>query len=148
MPFVELTLGWVLLVGTLVALVTTVVSVAFQWRRFVGGLGTFVCFVRRPDQPGAAGRWRRGAARFDPGALRWFPAYMLLASRSLVLERCELQLSGRRPVGEGDAVPPGLTVVHGTVRSGAVELAVPAATASALVLWAESGPPGRGVNVA
>ncbi|MFC3688156.1 DUF2550 family protein [Aquipuribacter hungaricus] len=147
-PWLHVSVGLALLLGVLVAVVTTVVSVVLQWRRFVAGLGAFECFVRLPDVRGRAGRWRRGAARFDPAALRWFPAYTLLASRSLVFERCEIELSGRRSSDDGEGVPPGLTVLRGTTRSGDVELAVPASSASALVLWAESGPPGRGVNVA
>ena len=148
MPWLGASLGLVLLVGLVVAAVTTAVSVVLQWRRFLTGLGTFPCFVRLPDATGTAARWRRGAARFDPGALRWFPAYLLLASRSLVLDRSELQLLGRRAAGEGDDVPVGLTVLGGSIRGRTVELAVPVSSASALVLWAESGPPGRGVNVA
>lgn len=132
----------------MVAVLTTAVSAAVQWRRFTAGLGAFRCFVRLPGATGGAARWRRGAARFDPVALRWFPAYLLLASRSLVLERCELQLAGRRASGGEEGVPAGLTVLQGSVRGRAVELAVPPSSAAALVLWAESGPPGRGVNVA
>lgn len=148
MPWLHVSLGLALVLGVVLAVVTTVVSVAVQWRRFVAGLGTFRCFVRLPDAGGATTRWRRGAARFDPVALRWFPAYLLLASRSLVLERCELQLTGRRPASEEDGVALGLTVLQGSVHGRSVELAVPPGSASALVLWAESGPPGRGVNVA
>lgn len=136
------------LLGVLVAVVTTVLSVALQWRRFTHGLGAFRCFVRLPGDTGPRARWRRGAARFDPGALRWFPTYLLLASRSVVLERSELTLAGRRSSGGEDGVPGGLTVLQGTVRGRVVELAVPPSSASALVLWAESGPPGRGVDVA
>ena len=143
-----MSVGLALLLGVVVAVVTTAVSVTVQWRRFTGGLGAFSCFLRLPAATGPAARWRRGAARFDPGALRWFPAYMLLASRSLVMERSELELAGRRTSGEEDGVPAGLTVLQGTVRGRAVELAVPPSSASALALWAESGPPGRGVDVA
>ncbi len=143
-----MSLGLALLVGVVVALITTVVSVVVQWSRFVHGLGAFPCSVRLPEAGGPSARWRRGAARFDPGALRWFPAYTLLASRSLVLDRSELLLSGHRSAGEDHGASAGLTVLHGTVRGRAVELAVPPSTATALVLWAESGPPGRGVNVA
>ena len=143
-----MSIGLLLVVGLPVAVTTTVVSVALQWRHFLGGLGAFRCFVRLPDATGSAARWRPGAARFDPGALRWFPAYTLLASRSLVLERAELQLFGRWLADEGEGVPVGLTVLRGSARGRTVELAVPGTSASALVLWAESGPPGRGVNVA
>ncbi len=144
----HVSVGLALLLGAFVALVTTVVSVLVQWRRFLTGLGAFPCVVRLPGATGRAARWRRGAARFDPATLRWFPAYTLLASRSLVLQRSELELTGRRPAADADGVPPGLTVLIGSVRGRAVELAVPPSSASALVLWAESGPPGRGVNVA
>jgi hypothetical protein len=128
--------------------VAAAVLVVVQWRRFSRGLGAFRCFVRLPGQAGPFARWRRGAARFDTDALRWFPAYTLLASRSLVLEREELELFGRWAAGDDDGVPQGLTVLRGSVRGRTVELAVPASSASALVLWVESGPPGRGVNVA
>lgn len=132
----------------LAAAVAAAVLVAVQWRRFSRGLGAFRCFVRLPGSAGPFARWRRGAARFDTDVLRWFPAYTLLASRSLVLNRCELELSGRSAAGDDDGVPHGLTVLRGSVRGRDVELAVPASSASALVLWVESGPPGRGVNVA
>ena len=147
-PGLRASVGLVLLLVATAAVVAALVSAALRWRRFLGGLGAFRCHVRLPDATGSAARWRRGAARFDPGALRWFPAYMLLASRSLVLERSELQLSSRRSAGEDDGVPVGLTVLRGSIRGRAVELAVPGSSAAALVLWAESGPPGRGVNVA
>lgn len=147
-PYLHASVGLLLLLGVLVAVVTAAVSMALQWQRFVGGMGAFACYVRLPDATGSAARWRRGAARFDPGALRWFPSYVLLASRSLVFQRCELELAGRRSVSAGDGVPAGLTVVQGSVRGRAVELAVPRSSASAIVLWAESGPPGRGVDVA
>lgn len=148
MPVLGVPVGAALLLGLLVAVLTTAVTVVVQWRRFTRGLGAFRCFVRLPGTSGAAARWRRGAARFDTGALRWFPAYLLLASRALVLQRCELQLVGRRASADEDGVPGGLTVLHGTVRGRVVELAVPPSSAAALVLWAESGPPGRGVDVA
>ena len=147
-PWLRVSVGLVLLLAVTAAAVAALVSVALRWRRFLGGLGSFRCHVRLPDATGSAARWRRGAARFDPGALRWFPAYVLLGSRSLVLERSELQLSSRRPAGEDDRIPVGLTVLRGSIRGRTVELAVPGSSASALVLWAESGPPGRGVNVA
>ncbi|WP_380168811.1 DUF2550 family protein [Jannaschia sp. R86511] len=123
-------------------------AVVLAWRRFSSGLGAFRCFVRLPGTTGAFCRWRRGAARFDTDALRWFPSYTLLASRSLVLDRGELELFERRPVDDDDGVPLGLTVLRGSARGRTVELAVPATSAAALVLWVESGPPGRGVNVA
>lgn len=132
----------------MVVLVAAVVSVGVRWYRFSRGLGAFRCFVRVPGSSGAFARWRRGAARFDTGALRWFPAYTLLASRSLVLDREELELYGRWHAGADDGVPHGLTVLRGSVRGRPVELAVPGTSATALVLWVESGPPGRGVNVA
>ena len=128
--------------------VAVVVVAVVQWRRFSRGLGAFRCHVRVPGSAGAFSRWRRGAARFDTDALRWFPAYTLLASRSLVMDREELVLDGRFRAGHGDGVPPGLTVLEGRMRGTPVELAVPASSAAALVLWVESGPPGRGVNVA
>ncbi len=128
--------------------VAVVVVAVVQWRRFSRGLGAFRCHVRVPGSSGAFSRWRRGAARFDTDALRWFPAYTLLASRSLVMDREELELNGRFRAGHGDGVPQGLTVLEGTMRGTPVELAVPASSAAALVLWVESGPPGRGVNVA
>jgi hypothetical protein len=131
-----------------VVLATAALLVALQWRRFSRGLGAFRCFVRLPGSEGPFSRWRRGAARFDTDSLRWFPAYTLLASRSLVLGRGELELFGRWAAGGDDGVPQGLTVLRGSVRGRTVELAVPSTSAAALVLWVESGPPGRGVNVA
>lgn len=138
----------VLVVGLVLALLTVLAALALQWRRFTQGMGAFRCWVRLPDGTGPFARWRRGAARFDTGALRWFPDYVLLASRSLVLERGDIELFGRWSAGEGDEVPRGLTVLRGSCRGRTVELAVAASTAAALVLWVESGPPGRGVNVA
>ncbi len=132
----------------LAVVVLLVVAVVLQWRRFTGGLGAFRCYVRVPGSSRAFARWRRGAARFDTDALRWFPSYTLLASRSLVLDRGELELFGRWASGEDDGVPSGLTVLRGSLRGRTVELAVPVTSAAALVLWVESGPPGRGVNVA
>lgn len=129
------------------AVLGVLVVVVLRWRRFSGGLGAFRCHVRLPGTAGAFSRWRRGVARFDTDALRWFPAYTLLASRSLVLERGQLELFGRWPAGDDDDVPHGLTMLRGSVRGRTVELAVPGTSASALVLWVESGPPGRGVNV-
>lgn len=138
----------VLAVGLALALVTVLAALALQWHRFTQGMGAFRCWVRLPGTSGRFARWRRGAARFDTSALRWFADYVLLASRSLVLERGDLELFGRWTAGEGDGVPHGLTVLRGTCRGRTVELAVAASTAAALVLWVESGPPGRGVNVA
>lgn len=137
-------------VGALVlaVLVLLVAALVLQWHRFMAGLGAFRCYVRLPGSDGAFARWRRGAARFDTDTLRWFPSYTLLASRSLVLDRCQLELSDRWPAGEDGGVPPGLTVLRGSARGRTVELAVPVTSAAALVLWVESGPPGRGVNVA
>ncbi len=131
-----------------VSAAAVVLAVVLAWRRFSSGLGAFRCYVRLPGTDGAFSRWRRGAARFDTDALRWFPSYTLLASRSLVLDRGELELFGRWAAGEDDGVPQGLTVLRGSVRGRTVELAVPVTSAAALVLWVESGPPGRGVNVA
>jgi len=132
----------------LAVVVTLVVTVVLQWRRFSSGLGAFRCYVRLPGTSGAFSRWRHGGARFDTDALRWFPSYTLLASRSLVLDRGQLELSDRRSAGPDDGVPQGLTVLRGSLRGRTVELAVPVTSAAALVLWVESGPPGRGVNVA
>lgn len=140
-------LRYVLLAGLVLALLTVLGALALQWHRFTEGMGAFRCYVREPGASGSFGRWRRGAARFDTTALRWFPDYVLLASRSLVLDRKELELSGRWPAGEDEGVPRGLTVLRGSVRGRTVDLAVAGCTASALVLWVESGPPGRGVDV-
>lgn len=122
--------------------------VAVQWLRFSRAMGAFRCWVRIPGAAGRFGRWRRGVARFDPIDLRWFPGFLLLASRSLVLERRALELTDRWSAGENDSVPPGLSVVHGTAGGVTVEIALSPASAAAFVLWVESGPPGRGVDVA
>lgn len=147
------TFGWAgptddVAAGLLVITVLSAVAVALRWQRFSRGLGAFRCFVWLPGSDGAFSKWRRGAARFDRNALRWFPVYTLLTSRSLVFDREQLQLSDRRWSTQDDAVPEGLVVLCGSIRGRSVELAVPKATAAALVLWVESGPPGRNVNVA
>ncbi|MFC5380537.1 DUF2550 family protein [Aquipuribacter nitratireducens] len=131
--------------GVVVALVLALV---LRWRHVSRGLGAFRCYVRLPGSAGALGRWRRGAARFDTHELRWFPTWMPFASRGLCMERSALELFGRWTAGEGDVVPDGLTVLRGSLGRRDVELAVPASSAAALVLWVESGPPGRNVNVA
>lgn len=119
-----------------------------RWFHVSRGLGAFRCYVRLPGSRGPFARWRRGAARFDTHCLRWFPSWTPFASRGLLMERASLELYGRWTAGEDDPVPGGLTVLHGSIGPRSVELAVPASSAAALVLWVESGPPGRGVNVA
>lgn len=138
----------VLAVAAFLVLAVVVGLGVVQWLRFSRAMGSFRCFVRLPDSAGPFAGWRRGVAKFDPTVLRWFPVYVLVASRSLVVDRGEFELQERRSAGPEDGLPSGLSVVRGTVRGVAVELALPVPSASALVLWVESGPPGRGVNVA
>jgi hypothetical protein len=127
-----------------------VLALVLRWFHVSRGLGAFRCYVRLPDSSsGPFARWRRGAARFDTHALRWFPSWTPFASRGLCMERSALELFGRWTAGEhDDGVPGGLTVLRGRLGARPVELAVPATSAAALVLWVESGPPGRNVNVA
>lgn len=124
-----------------------VVAVIAQRRRIPRGLGTFPCRLRLPDSDGAGARWRTGTARLDTDTLRWIPTAMMLGSGSVVLDRGELDLQGRWTSAADDDAPHGLSVLRGSARGRAVELAVPAQSAAAVVLWVESGPPGRGVDV-
>ena len=95
------------------------------------------------------GPWRRGIARYDTNALQWYATLTLGLNPSLSLDRARLHLLDRFTAGRDEPrVPHGMSVVAGRYGDQRVDIAMAAGNASAFVLWVESGPPGRGVNVA
>ena len=129
----------------LVAFVVVVVRRLALARR----LGAFSCLVRIGGPEDHLGPWRRGIARYDIHSLQWYATLTFGLNPSLTLDRAELHLTGRSTTGGGEPrVPHGMSVVSGRYGGQLVDIAMAAGVASAFVLWVESGPPGRGVNVA
>ncbi len=111
-------------------------------------LGAFDCLVRVGAVGHPLGPWRSGIARYDTNALQWYATLTFGLNPSLTLDRAELHLLDRFTTGRGEPrVPHGMSVVSGRYGARRVDIAMAAGVASAFVLWVESGPPGRGVNV-
>ena len=112
-------------------------------------LGAFGCLVRVGAADSEMGPWRRGIARYDTNALQWYATLTFGLNPSLSLDRDRLHLQDRFTADRDEPrVPHGMSVVVGRYGDRRVDIAMAAGTASAFVLWVESGPPGRGVNVA
>ena len=116
--------------------------------------GAFECLLRELPvelgEPESTGPWRSGLARYDGDRLRWYSSLAIGLGPSLVIERQLLEFIARRDGGGESAGRSTSGTVVLTLSYGArlLELAVAARYAAALTLWVESGPPGRGLDVA
>lgn len=136
------------LLAVALVLVAAVVLLVVRRLALARQLGAFDCLVRVGGVDTPMGQWRRGIARYDTNVLQWYATMTLGLSPSLTLDRAELRLLERFTAGPDEPrVPDGMSVVVGRYGNRRVAIAMAAGTASAFVLWVESGPPGRGVNV-
>jgi hypothetical protein len=144
--------GIVGIVTLAVVLAILAVALILVRRVVVGSArGAFECHVRRPF-PGETRSWRSGIARYEGTrisifalvSLAWWPTVTLYRDRLTVLER-------RQGVDEVGApiLPSGpATVLRCRYDDRLVDLAMDDLAAGGFSVWVESGPPGRGVNVA
>lgn len=140
----------VLLVGVVLVVLVAALSLVVLRRLILARtMGAFACLVRTGRVGRRKGPWRRGIARYDTNALQWYATLTFGLNPSLTLERCQLRLLGRSTTAPGEhRVPDRMSVVSGRFGDQEVDIAMADPVASAFVLWLESGPPGRGVNVA
>lgn len=138
----NLHLAEVVLAGVIFLLVG---SVAFMWlrRRYIGqGRPLLFCALRSEAEP----RWRLGFVRFRGDLLEWFSVVGPRLGPERVWVRHELDLGVPRPAeDEIPGIPAAVAVPTGTRGA---ELAMSAATYTAVRAWHESSPPGFNVNVA
>ncbi|MGF1646637.1 MAG: DUF2550 family protein [Kineosporiaceae bacterium] len=140
--------GLVAAVVVLAALLLVVVLVR-RWA-LVAAAGAFECQVRSGSQGSA---WRAGVARYDAAQLSIFPLLSLSWWPALVLTRHRLSVVDRRRgsdgAGPGDLRPvAGTTVLRCRYEGRVIEIAMDDRVAGGFAVWVESGPPGRGINVA
>lgn len=107
--------------------------------------GAFSCALRRKHAGETTPRgWLLGVARYADERVEWFRIFSLSPRPQMILERRGLVINERRaPEGiEAYAVPHDSVVLTCTDRIGPVDLALPAAAATGLLVWLEAVPPG------
>jgi hypothetical protein len=120
-------------------------SLAVRRRVLSRAGGAFSCALRRKHAGGTTPRgWILGVARYADEEVEWFRIFSLSPRPQVRLDRRGLVIQERRvPQGmEAHAVPHDSVVLTCTDRSGPVDLAVPAAAATGLLVWLEAVPPG------
>jgi hypothetical protein len=107
--------------------------------------GAFSCALRRKHAGEATPRgWILGVARYADERVEWFRIFSLSPRPQARLDRRGLVINERRvPQGiEAHAVPHDSVVLTCADRDGPLDLAVPAAAATGLLVWLEAVPPG------
>jgi hypothetical protein len=145
--------GAVEIVGAVAAaaLLGTVLVVLLVVRRWllVSTQGAFGCHVRTG---GSGTSWRAGVARYEAARLAVFTTLALAWWPSLVLYRDRLAVVDRRSAADDTSGPSSATATTTILRcrydGRVVEIAMDERVAGGFAVWVESGPPGRGINVA
>lgn len=134
-----------------VAVVGATVVVLLLVRRWLlaRSQGAFECHVRTG---GTGGSWRAGVARYEAARLAVFATLSLAWWPSLVLYRDRLSVVDRRSAADDPAGPTSASATTIILRcrygGRVVEIAMDDRVAGGFAVWVESGPPGRGINVA
>jgi hypothetical protein len=142
--------GWVLI---LLVAGAVLVALALAARRILVGRtgGTVECGLR----DGEAAAWRLGLAAYQPDQLYWFSAFGVRLRPDEVFDRSSLNILGRRPAAQTEAVSIGAgTMVvecqtdfdgNRPVGPGAtprtVELAMSEEALTGFLAWLEAAPP-------
>jgi Protein of unknown function (DUF2550) len=119
--------------------------------RLMRGGGVDVCLRRRPSvfagvRSGAG--WHFGVGRYQGNGLLWYRLTSLRPGPTVVLDRTELEIVGRRlPSGEeAYAIPSALVVLRCRVGDEDVEVAMAPGVLTGFLSWLEASPPGRGTG--
>jgi Protein of unknown function (DUF2550) len=132
-------------VGICLFVVVLLTSLAVRRRVLSRAGGAFSCALRRKHAGETTPRgWILGVARYADEQVEWFRIFSLSPRPQMRLGRRALAINERRsPQGiEAYAVPHESVVLMCTDRSGPVDLALPAAAATGLLVWLEAVPPG------
>ena len=140
------------LLVVLVVMLVLIVALFIRRRLIARGGGTFELSVneRPPSESHRSGRgWTLGVGRYSGESLEWFRAFSLRTKPTMVLDRRQLEVLGRRaPEGaEGFALYTGHVIVE--CRRDAVDkvqLALSPQSLTGLLSWIESSPPGLNSN--
>jgi len=142
--------GWVLI---LLVAGAVLVALALAARRLLVGRtgGTVECGLR----DGEAATWRLGLASYQPHQLYWFSAFGVRLRPDEVFDRSSLNILGRRPAAQTEAVSIGAgtmvvecqtdfdgnrPVAPGTTPR-TVELAMSEEALTGFLAWLEAAPP-------
>ena len=138
---VALDAGWLLLVILVIALAGAT-GIAARRTLIERGGGTVECGLRRAGDR----RWRLGLAAYQPGELRWYPAFGFRLRPRVAFARHELTVVSRRladPVEE-TSIGSGKVVVECETGEAAarIELALSEDALTGFLAWLEAAPPG------
>jgi len=138
---VALDAGWLLLVILVIALAGAT-GIAARRTLIERGGGTVECGLRRAGDR----RWRLGLAAYQPGELRWYPAFGFRLRPRVAFARHELTVVSRRladPVEE-TSIGSGTVVVECDTGQAAarIELALSEDALTGFLAWLEAAPPG------
>jgi hypothetical protein len=138
---VALDAGWLLLVILILALASAT-GIAARRTLIERGGGTVECGLRRVGDR----RWRLGLAAYQPGELRWYPAFGLRLRPGEAFARHALTVVSRRPADpvEETSIGSGAVVVECDTGQAAarIELALSEDALTGFLAWLEAAPPG------
>jgi hypothetical protein len=136
-----------LVVGALLLLGCLLLGyLAFRRVRLMRGGGVDVCLRRRSAvlRDNAAG-WHFGVGRYRGDELAWHRLTSLWPGPTVVVDRTDLEILGRRPPTgpETYAIPHAGVVLRCRARGRDVELAMAPGVLTGFLAWLEAAPPGR-----
>lgn len=138
---VALDAGWLLLVILILALASAT-GIAARRTLIERGGGTVECGLRRVGDR----RWRLGLAAYQPGELRWYPAFGFRLRPGEAFARHALTVVSRRPADpvEETSIGSGAVVVECDTGQAAarIELALSEDALTGFLAWLEAAPPG------
>jgi len=138
---VALDAGWLLLVVLVIALACAS-GIAARRTLIERGGGTVECGLRRVGDR----RWRLGLAAYQPGELRWYPAFGFRLRAGEAYSRRALTVVSRRPADpvEETSIGSGTVVVECDTGQPAarIELALSEDALTGFLAWLEAAPPG------
>jgi len=138
---VALDAGWLLLVVLVIALAGAT-GIAARRTLIERGGGTVECGLRRAGDR----RWRLGLAAYQPGELRWYPAFGFRLRPGVAFARHALTVVSRRPADpvEETSIGSGKVVVECETGEAAarIELALSEDALTGFLAWLEAAPPG------
>jgi hypothetical protein len=124
---------------------------AFRRVRLMRGGGVDVCLRRRPARVSrlrsrdATAGWHFGVGRYRGDELAWFRLTSLRPGPTVVVDRTELEIVGRRTPENPEAyvIPQGASVLQCRIRGVDLELAMAPGVLTGFLSWLEAIPPGR-----
>ncbi|HTY73040.1 MAG TPA: DUF2550 domain-containing protein [Actinomycetes bacterium] len=125
-------------------------ALALRRRLLTRAGGAFTCALRRGHARDLSPRgWTLGVARFADESIEWFRVFSLSPRPRQRLDRRRLSIEHRRtPHGmEAYALPHDSIVLACGDGDGPVDLAMPQAAATGLLVWLEAVPPGAHSSV-